>query len=438
MLAAAGLATGLALATHHFIALTFLAPAGAVVFARRAARPGLRAAGITAGCGILGLAALLYLPVRAAAHPEVDWGAPDTAARFAWTVSARAFQKSAGATHVSSPAEDGAQIAAALADHATPLLAALALLGLYLAVRRGWGRLGLGLGAIAAVCAAARVLIGFDPETPDHHGYLIPAVIAVMLLGAGGLLAVADAIAEARGPRAPLLGWGAAGLLALAVPYQLAHVRPEASLVGAEASTALADWQLASLPPRSLLLVAYFQTSFRLWAVRTVDGARPDVAVLDRSFLTYPGGAEEARRRYPGLAPLIDAPLRAGAPTPLPLIAEIAAHRPVLFELHPNLDGPVLPHLLPEGPFARFTAAPPSAADRDAAERRDQAARAALAATATAAAGPAELSTLRDALLWHDATRLRFYCALQRQTAADAALSSARTLAPDDPTLGCD
>lgn len=458
-LLAAGLLTGLALATHHFIALTFLVPAAAVVLV--CWRPGARRACATAMLGVLGLAALLQLPVRAAAHPVVNWGVPDTAGRFGWTVSARAFHKAASDQHVSPPAEDLVQVLATLGGEATLPLALAALLGLYLGLRfRRTRTATVLLTGIAAFGVLGRVLVGFDPETPDHHGYLLPALGATMLLGLAGLGVLAEQLTGPASPNAAdtadaadaadaaggadatrpqskrMAGALMAALLLLLLPWQLIRTWPRADLSRASASDELARWELEDLPPRTLLISAYFQTSFRLWALRAVEQARPDVAILDRSFLTYPGMAGEARRAHPELAPLIDAPLRAGAPLPLARLAELARTRPVRVQLHPNLDVAADAWLLPDGPFAALGPEPPPAEARALAERRDDEARRDLSERMSMDTVPrADRAAVRDALLWHDFVRLELFCRQARPRPAQMALHHAWALAPGDAML---
>lgn len=441
LLPAAGLITGLALATHHFIALTFFVPAALALLIARDDRGravlDVRRATRTAVLGMLGLAVLLQLPVRAARHPVVDWGAPHTAERFVWTVSAQAFHKATTNEQVSPPAEDLAQVLAALVEHATWLLALAALLGLYLGLRlRATRPATLALAGIAAFGAGGRVLVGFDPQIPDAHGYLLPAVGAVLLLGLTGLAILAQQAAAHARVAAILL------LLPLPLlPWQLARVHARADLARAHASDTLARWEIDALPPRALLLPAYYQTSFRLWALRAVEHARPDLAVLDRSLLTYPGMAGEARRAHPDLAPLIDAPVHAGAPLPLALLRAAARTRPVRLQLHPNLGTAADPWLLPAGPFAALVADdPPADALRTAAEGSDDAARRDLAARVGLVIGdhaavPGDHAAVRDALLWHDSVRMDLFCRQRRARAAQMALDHAWSLAPGDTTL---
>ena len=71
----AALAAGLALSNHHLLALTFALPAALLVAPRAGWRASVRALAVAGGT----IAAVwAYLPLRAARHPLVDWGAPTT------------------------------------------------------------------------------------------------------------------------------------------------------------------------------------------------------------------------------------------------------------------------------------------------------------------------------------------------------------------------
>jgi len=406
---------GLAAANHHLIAATVLVPAAALVLARgRQARPSARATGAAAALAMIGLASFLYLPVRSARHPEPDWGAPHTAERFAWTVSARAFQKSVGAERPTSMAEDAGQIAVALADDSSVPLFVLGLVGLYAGLRRRPRALFAFLGGVVALGVVARALIGFEPHTPDHHGYLLPAIAALMLLALAGVGALACTAIETRpGWRRGVVA-AALVLMWLTVPLQATVHGPSSELVGAGDSDRVAEMELARLPPRAVLMPSYFETSYRLEAMRALEHARPDVALLDLGFLTYPGTAGEDRRRYPTLAPVIDAPLKLGRP--LPLAALAATRRPVYVQLSPELDAATLTHALPVGPFALLAPETPTPAMRAAAEKSDAAWRAA-AGAALAHPVDGDRDGVRNTLLWHDFNRLRFYCRDVKPTA---------------------
>ncbi|MGZ3407150.1 MAG: protein O-mannosyl-transferase family, partial [Polyangia bacterium] len=201
----AALAAGLALSNHHLLALTFVVPAAIVLAPSAGWRSVGRALAVAAGTVA---AVWAYLPLRAARHPLVDWGAPTTLARIWWTVSARAFQKAVARGQVG----DVGSVAAALAAELWLVGAFLALGGAYVLVRLGRRRLAMVLLAAALCDAATPALVGFDPANPDAYGYLEAAVAFLAVLAC----AIASAIAaSAQRPR-PMRALAIALVLAVA------------------------------------------------------------------------------------------------------------------------------------------------------------------------------------------------------------------------------
>jgi len=90
---AAGLCFGLGLANHHVMTLVF---APAILFLVLAAPDGRRAFArgwLPAMLGVLlSLALYLYLPIRAAQGPLLNWGNPVNLQRFIWHITGRQYQ----------------------------------------------------------------------------------------------------------------------------------------------------------------------------------------------------------------------------------------------------------------------------------------------------------------------------------------------------------
>ncbi len=422
----------LALSNHHLMAITVLVPAAIYVLSSKQ-RPSLRMASWIAGIGFLGLSALAYLPIRSLTHPIVNFGAPHTLERFFWTLRGAAFSKSANTEHFSSPLVDTVQVVMALADAITLPLFLLALMGAaQLLGHASLRRLGALLLGIVIFSSGFRVLLGFDPETPDHHAYLLPAIFSLVLLALACVATLCTRALEAKRPlpKAPLL---AVLALALFLPIQFFANHSRSNHAASWASDDLAHWETSSLPPQSLLLIAYFQSTFRLWALQAVEGARPDLAILDRSFLTYPGMAEESKLRWPELTDLIDAPLRAGAPSPIRKLTAISKQRPVRVQLHLNVGPALASELTPAGAHAHFPASGASD-DFESWEQQDLAARQALAKLLRHSS-QAEKGEAKRALLWHDAMRLDTYCHQRKTGPAARVYQDAKALAPKDIAL---
>lgn len=415
---------------HPAIAAAVLVPSFAIIAARR---PSPRALGAAAIAGVLGLAALAYLPVRAAQHPVPNFGAPATAEQLLWTISGRAFHQTASAETVSPPAIDALQAVVAIAEALTWPLALLALVGL-VAMLRSPERRGAAaaLLAVVALAVAIRTALGFDPETPDHHAYLAAAIAAAAILSGAGIVAIAGWVEGRARPPALAMPLAAIAVAAIA-PVQLASNLDRASLADASAADELARFKLGDPPPRALLLTAYFETAFQLDALRALEGARPDLAILDRSFLTYPGARAEALHHHPELAELIEAPLRAGVASPIEQLDALVRRRPVMVELHPNVDPALAERLVPTGSFAAYMPRAPARL-LAAAEHRERR-RAAILESRMHSGSPADAARANLALLWREYLLAEHYCRRGRREAAALALARARRRARDDRTL---
>jgi hypothetical protein len=278
----AALAMGLALSNHHLLALTFALPAALAFLPRAGWRTGAVAMTISA---VTMLTVFAYLPLRAARHPLVDWGAPTTPERFFWTVSARAFQKATARGQ----AGDLVAVAAALARELHLVGALFGLGGAYVLARVGKLRVAALLLGGALLCAAVPALVGFDPANPDAYGYLESAVAFLAVLACALVAAIADAAAR---PRLP-------GAFLAAVALAVVVFSPRARFSRAsfwETSAALGRF-IDGQRPRVLVLTSDFQSIFALWYLAAVEGRRPDLDVAHRHFLNYPGYADEIRRR---------------------------------------------------------------------------------------------------------------------------------------------
>ncbi|MCU1282374.1 MAG: hypothetical protein JWM53_5920, partial [bacterium] len=281
----ASLAAALALSNHHLLALTFVVPA-ALVFAPRV---GWRNAARALAVAVATLAAMWsYLPLRAARHPLVNWGAPTTPARIYWTLSARAFQKAVARGQVA----DVGGVAGALAAELWLVGAFLALGGAYVLVRLGRWRLALLLLGAALCDAATPALVGFDPANPDAYGYLETAVALLAVLGCALVAAIA---AQVQRPR--LMRIVAAALVVAVTTGGLAGL-PRFSRARFWDAGVTGGRFLDAAPPRARILTSDFQTIFLFWYLDAVEARRPDVEVVHRHFLAYPGYRDEVARRF--------------------------------------------------------------------------------------------------------------------------------------------
>ena len=345
----AGLVGGLALCNHHF--LVVLALPGMLMFILlRKRKPGWgRAALGLCLCGLLGLSTLAYLPLRSARGTEVDWGSPHTAERFFWVVSAKAFQKAVNKAGKETVEHRAMGAVFAVVGGLGPLAATAALGGLYFLWRqRRSRRAALLLSCVAGCNLLSPLTVGFDPLNPDAHGYLAVAVAFLAPCLAVMLTLVGSALGARRGwALAPVL------LVGATLPaYQVAANLDRCDLRRHWQAEETARAQL-EVPPRALILSAYFGTVFNYWAMRVLADHRPDVDMFHRHFLPMPGRMERLQRRLPAVAAHAQAWLQAQHLLP-PGLSTLSQERPLFVEYDLNLRRDVMDRLRPGGLFLRY------------------------------------------------------------------------------------
>ena len=286
----AALVVGLGLANHHLLVLLGTFPLA--IYALWRAPNGLRTRVVGAGLAavLLGLSAYAYLPLRAERAPISSWGDPVRADRFAWVVSARAFQKSLRPKTDTTLADNALTLAGITMEALTPIGASLGLVGLLLLARR---RRALGVALLGAtlLCMASQVTMPADPHNPDVHGYLL---FAIALLAAGAYWFFAAIAASPRalssagaGPSSSRAAAHVGLVFAAALPVlQLSASWNRFSLGAFHAAEEVTRPMLRDLPTGAIALTSYFQSIFLAWHARVVEGERPDVPILHRHFLS--------------------------------------------------------------------------------------------------------------------------------------------------------
>lgn len=353
-LVAAGLLLGLGLGNHHLLTLAVL-PAGLVGVALLRERPWkkrLAHVGFAAGAALLGLVVLAQLPVRSTRAPEINWGAPHTAQRFAWTVSAKLFTRTAERSLKKKPTDRVTTLLSFGAKELSPGIVLAGLVGLALLFSRRRLHPLAALMTLAILGnAGAAVLAGFEPDNPDSLGYVL---LLMALLAA--MAAVAATVGLAFLGRRPKFRLGSKVLASTLIVWPLftvATAAGRADLRQAYGAEETAQFLLDAPPPGGLLLTSYYQTGFGVWAARLVDGARPDVDHVHRSYLSQPGYVANLKRRNPRLRALLTGLDRPGSLNHARLRAD-AERRTVLFEFDDDTYAPpLIRRSVPHGPLYR-------------------------------------------------------------------------------------
>lgn len=301
LLALASLTVGLGMGNH--LTTVFLVPAGAAYVApllRSPLRPSALSSVVVAGLALLvGLAVYIYLPIRAAQGPTINWGDPSTLDRFWRHVSAADYQ---GYFLGRSMPEVLLRVPVAsrlLVEQFTWIGAALLLLGVAIA----WSvRDGRREAALLLAVALANTVFALLYNAEGSQVYLLPAfVIGSVFLGLGAGWAVMT-VGVLAGPGAARLRWMAAvGLLVLLVPVvRGATAYPEVDVSGDREALNYALEALNSAPAGAALYTRRDEETFALWYAQQVLGVRPDVVVVDVRLLPFPWYQDSLRRQYSG------------------------------------------------------------------------------------------------------------------------------------------
>jgi len=368
----AALLLGFGLANHHY--LVFLALPAMALLAWPAPRaeaksPSWRRIGLGSwlplnlAAGALGLLTYAYLPLRAASRAPFAWGDPRSPERFWWVLTAKVFQKSLRA-QPGATLQNLAEAGLMLMEPLHPVGFVAAGVGLFLLGRRQ-PRVALALAALALGTLLSQSLMSPDPHNPDLQGYFLPA-LAVIYLGAG--YCGVWLWAAARGSLAPAARAGFAAVLALPLVLlplrSLQGAQEPLRLRGLRSPDMLAHTLLDRLPPHALALTSDFSTVFLLWGERACELARPDLELVHRPFLPFPGWVARRTRSAPELRPLLQHLSVTGsglwdAPPP---------PRPTWVEPYHDLDPASARELWPDGLLHHWRPAAQPAPDRPQAE----------------------------------------------------------------------
>lgn len=356
---------GLAFA-HHYMSQLPLLPAYAWLLWKGGRRP-WRDAWLAAG----GLGLYLYIPLRSALQPALDWGGVRGLSEF-WFFFFRLQYAASEVTR--SFAGSAAQAAYALKltfREGAGVLSVAALAGLWLDRRKAFAQ-ALALASLASL-ASVTLYLNLKPERlPLMQPYLFPGYLCQALLAGGAFLKCAQAASKPL--RAGLLAVSVAAIAALG-----AGELPALDLSDYYFALDGAHGLLVALPRKALLLCEGDAVIFPLWYLQRVLGERRDVATVGLAVLPMDWVRQDLARNWPDLGqPVVTRPIGAeSVPSLTRAILDLNGRRPLYASfntLDPGVEGWTL---VSEGPDFRCvpaSALPASSeASRDAAFLRLQA-----------------------------------------------------------------
>jgi hypothetical protein len=321
-----GLVLGLGLSNHLS---TFLLVPGTLYLALNVEPPRPRAYLGMGAFLLLGLSTYLYLPLRAAQYPPLNWGAPHTWSGFWWTVSARIYGDYAlGVPLIHLPVRTASWLSM-LSQQFGWVGFTLGLVGLWDLWEKDREWLAFSLISFAAV-----VTYSITYNTTDSYVYLIPSYLLFAFWLARGasylILEILqpwtkkgrDAASCRSRPTWPItLALLVLPILALGANYSALDLSNDTEASGYAAQV------FAQTTPDALIIADTDGHIFSLWYQRYVQAAEPAPVVVAKSLLQYRWYKDTLRWNHPEVI----IPDSEGAPHDQ-LIAFIDAnlpHRPI-------------------------------------------------------------------------------------------------------------
>lgn len=288
---AQGMAAGVALGNHITVGLVVAAWLLATLIG---APEDLRArAALRCALGIaIGLCVYVYLPLRAAAHPPINWGDPSSLDGIWWTVSGQPYRDLAFGLPSNLLSERVAAWAALLVRQFGAPGLALGCYGLVYGMPRAprFVCMTVGVALAASIFAVAY-------NSADSYAYLLPAYLIFALWIGLGIDQVLGAVARWRPAFAAAVSVALLGLLVWPAPATARAV--DAS--GDRRAIEYAAGVLAAAPAHAIVLSTSDRDTFPLWYEHYALGHRPDLVVIVEPLLDFDWYRENLRAVYPAL-----------------------------------------------------------------------------------------------------------------------------------------
>lgn len=259
---------------------------------------------------VIGLSVHLYLPVRAAQNPPLNWGWVTGVSSPAWTgvAGADAYGEIL-ATKFSHLLGKARLIVGLLLDQLQWGLALFAIMGLVTLWRsaRRWTLLCLGV-VLGNLLVTAILVTDFAETNADIHGYLLPAYCGLTLPVAAGLLALWRTLSTIIRRFLPtpsaqtVLRVASTSMIILTATAPVIIYKPFCDLSDHRLAHDFGTEAIAELRPNAVVILAGTNLDFVLRGLRYVDGWRPDLVIINRDLLPAAWYRQWLFREHPHLA----------------------------------------------------------------------------------------------------------------------------------------
>jgi hypothetical protein len=238
-----------------------------------------------------GLLIYLYIPIRAAAMPPVNWGSASTLEGFVWLVTAQNYR---GLVFGLPPEllvnRIQAWAALLMAQFSWPGLM-LALYGLF------YGRTASPyFKPITVWMMAAYSIFAIGYGTADSDAYLLPAFLAMAIWFGWGVVSALHALPWAAA-RAPVIA-----IVSLIIFAHAIQTLPQVDASTDHAAEDYAALVIESAPPNAIIFTSNDRDTFPLWYVQFALGQRPDLTLIVEPLLIWPWYSQNLQSNYPNLS----------------------------------------------------------------------------------------------------------------------------------------
>jgi len=300
-----GFSWGLAL-TNHLTSI-FLFPGMAIILIFGGLRLNLKILLTGIGCTVAALLVYLYLPIRSAMEPSLDWGNPQTVGNFIWVVTGKQFRKLMFTLLPFQMLGQIVRYTTVPGELGVPA-AVLSLLGLCRLILEKNKRLLL-LFIYTALLVVSTFFYLSSYAIWDPEGYLLPMLWALSFWAGWGIALLTLIPEELRKFSYTLL---VLLLIASPVVSMVGHWK-DVDLSANHNAIRFGEESFEAFEENALVIEMRYERAFTLWYYREIEYAetRDDVAVVFIEHMQFDWGLELLKRKYPDLI-LPETPLTGG------------------------------------------------------------------------------------------------------------------------------
>jgi hypothetical protein len=266
---------GLASANHHLLAFFIFLPFLIVTLAKQVHKTKSVIVGML--LFIAGLSVFLYLPIRAATSPPLNFGNPSTWESFLWVVGCKLYGSYDHPT-LHTLADNLVNVVSLQMQLITPVGWLLLVGGWFLFYKNDRQYFKPLLATTLVALLAVLPNTQFHADNPDVHGYLLPHLWSFFIVGAYGWIGL-------DWQRWPI--WqrsSALSIVALGFFWQVTFGWQSMQVYMNPQSDRFVFDNTSDLPLKSVLHSGSYKTYSQLLAAQALDGWRPDLLVVYRGL----------------------------------------------------------------------------------------------------------------------------------------------------------